>query len=64
MKITLNQETGKVEIHLQENEKYDIEEHFDALLLFLSEQAMLWFALSKRMDALENKAKIESTKIN
>jgi hypothetical protein len=40
MKIVQNSETGEVGIQLEENEKYDIEEHLEALMNFLLKQAI------------------------
>jgi hypothetical protein len=62
MKVTLNQKTEKVEVKLEHNEKYDIEEHLHALLEFLSEQAMLWCAIAKRLEALERKLETKNIK--
>lgn len=64
MKIVQNPENGQILIHLKNDEVYDIEQHLDALMQFVSEQAVITFKLKssyskilKRLDELEQKQK-------
>ena len=63
MKIVQDSESGEVGIQLGENEKYDIEEHLQSLIEFVTQQAIKSHELSnsykelvKRLEALERES--------
>jgi len=67
MKIVQNPESGEINIQLDANETYGIEEHLDALMEFVIKQARetsqltnFCKKLSERLDALETSSKLKS----
>lgn len=60
MKIVQNPESGEIRFQLDKNEKYDMENHLDALIEFVCEQAVKthklinhYQELVKRLDRLD-----------
>jgi hypothetical protein len=47
MKIVQDPESGEIKFHLDENEKYYIEEQLDVLMKFVCEQAIKTHQLTK-----------------
>ena len=71
MKIVQNPESGEVGIQLEQDEKYDIEEHLESLMDFVVKNALETHKLIKsykelleRLDVLEERLSKENEKTN
>jgi hypothetical protein len=64
MKIVQNPESGEVNIQLDQDEKYDIEEHLNALIEFVSKQAIKIHDLNNSCNKIVERLDLHERKLS